>query len=176
MSSVPIQMRQRTANSKTTLLGFLTGSVIIAAMVTTTITSPNLLLGQASASSLLTDRRHQVETITEIPIAASGDNVYVTWWTNKSGNNEVMFRVSNDNGATFGDKINLSNTTGAESIDANVEALDDSVYVTWWERNQTDNEPVMKLSNDNGETFGPLLKLANNGTIVQEEEEGEEEG
>ena len=169
-------MRQRTANSKTALLGFLTGSVIIAAMVTTTITSPNLLLGQASASSLLIDRRHQVETITEIPIAASGDNVYVTWWTNKSGNNEVMFRVSNDNGATFGDKINLSNTTGAESIDANVEALDDSVYVTWWERNQTDNEPVMKLSNNNGETFGPLLKLANNGTIVQEEEEGEEEG
>ena len=169
-------MRQRTANSKTTLLGFLTGSVIIAAMVTTTITSPNLLLSQASASSLLTDRRHQVETITEIPIAASGDNVYVTWWTNKSGNNEVMFRVSNDNGATFGDKINLSNTTGAESIDANVEALDDSVYVTWWERNQTDNEPVMKLSNDNGETFGPLLKLANNGTMVQEEEAGEEEG
>jgi hypothetical protein len=45
------------------------------------------------------------------PIATSGDNVYIAWWTNKTGNNEVMFRASTDNGATFGDKINLSNST-----------------------------------------------------------------
>ena len=47
----------------------------------------------------------------EAPIPTSGDNVYITWWTNKTGNEEVMFRASTDNGATFGDKINLSNTT-----------------------------------------------------------------
>ena len=41
-----------------------------------------------------------------------------------------------------------------------------NVYVSWWERaNQTSNEPVMKVSNDNGQTFGPTLKLASNGTI-----------
>ena len=41
----------------------------------------------------------------------------------------------------------------------------DSVVVTWWETNDTSDVPVMRLSNDNGETFGPLLKLASNGTI-----------
>jgi hypothetical protein len=42
------------------------------------------------------------------PMAASqdGNNVYVVWWTNRSGNWEVMFRASNDGGQTFGDKIN----------------------------------------------------------------------
>ena len=35
------------------------------------------------------------------PIAASGDNVYVTWWDNKIGNWEIYFRASTDNGATF---------------------------------------------------------------------------
>ena len=35
------------------------------------------------------------------PIAASGDNVYVTWWDNKTGNWEIYFRASTDNGATF---------------------------------------------------------------------------
>ena len=134
-----------------------------------------LVLYQAEASSLLTDRRHQLEAIAEIPIAASGDNVYMTWWTNKSGNNEVMFRASADGGATFGDKINLSNTTDAESIDANVEALGDNVFVTWWERNQTVNDPVTRLGTDNGETFGPLLRLAVNGTIGEGQEEEEED-
>ena len=99
----------------------------------------------------------------------------MTWWTNKSGNNEVMFRASADGGATFGDKINLSNTTDAESIDANVEALGDNVFVTWWERNQTVNDPVTRLSTDNGETFGPLLRLAVNGTIGEGQEEEEED-
>jgi hypothetical protein len=43
---------------------------------------------------------------------------------------------------------------------------DNNVIVTWWERaNANNNEPVMRMSNDNGQTFGPLLKLATNGTI-----------
>jgi hypothetical protein len=47
-----------------------------------------------------------------------GDNIYIVWSTNKTGNDEVMFKVSNDAGATFGDKINLSNTTASDSQDA----------------------------------------------------------
>jgi hypothetical protein len=46
------------------------------------------------------------------------------------------------------------------------------LYVSWWERNQTVNEPVMKVSNDNGATFGPTLKLAANGTIGSSGEGG----
>ena len=100
-----------------------------------------------------------------IPIATSDNNVYVTWWTNKTGNDEIMFRASTDNGITFGDKMNLSNTTEADSDDAEIAASGNSVYVTWWERNDTSVEPVARVSNDNGATFGPLLRLAANGTI-----------
>ena len=78
-----------------------------------------------------------------------------------------MFRASSDGGKTFGDKINLSNTPGVDSINAEIDtAGNNGVVVTWWERaNATSNEPVMKISNDNGKTFGPLLKLSTNGTI-----------
>ncbi len=76
-----------------------------------------------------------------------------------------MFRASTDNGITFGDKMNLSNTTEADSDDAQIAASGNSVYVTWWERNETSDEPVARVSNDNGATFGPLLRLAANGTI-----------
>jgi hypothetical protein len=104
----------------------------------------------------------------DAPIATSGDNVYIAWWTNTTGNHEVMFRASADNGQTFSDKINLSDSTNADSQDAEIEATEGgNVIITWWERNATSNDPVTRISNDNGATFGPLLKLATNGTIGQ---------
>ena len=84
------------------------------------------------------------------PIATSGDNVYIAWWTNKTGNNEVMFRASTDGGKTFGDKINLSNSTKSESQDAHIDASGDRVFVTWWERNATSEEPLLRTSTDMG--------------------------
>jgi hypothetical protein len=101
----------------------------------------------------------------QAPPAITGDNIYVAWWTNKTGNDEVMFRVSTDGGKTFGDKINLSNTTNANSTRVEIDSDADNVVVTWWETNDTSDTPVMRVSNDNGKTFGPLLKLATNGTI-----------
>ena len=43
-------------------------------------------------------------------IAASGNNVYVTWWTNKTGVLMPLFRASNDGGNTFGKPIMLNST------------------------------------------------------------------
>jgi hypothetical protein len=108
-------------------------------------------------------------------VAVSGDNIYIAWWTNKTGNDEVMLRISNDAGGTFGEKINLSNTTTTDSVDAEVAADGSNVVVTWWERNQTSNEPATRVSSDNGLTFGPILKLAANGTISGDEAEETEE-
>ena len=85
-----------------------------------------------------------------------------------------MFRASNDSGLTFGDKVNLRNTTAVVSQDAEVAAEKSNVAATWWERNQTADEDVMRVSYDNGATFGPVLILTTNGTIG--EAEGTEEG
>ena len=73
---------------------------------------------------------------------------------------------------TFDDEINLSNTTTTDSQDAEIGADGSNVVVTWWERNQTSDEPAAKISTDNGQTFGPILKLGTNGTIGEAEEEG----
>ena len=102
------------------------------------------------------------------PIAIYGDNIYVVWWTDMgtpNNNGELMFRASNDGGRTFGDKINLSNSSNTDSIDTEIAAEGANVVVTWWEANQTIIEPVMRVSNDAGATFGPIVKLAVNGTI-----------
>jgi hypothetical protein len=91
-----------------------------------------------------------------------------------NGNNEVLFRASTDGGASFSDKTNLSNTTDSDSKRVEVDADEDSVIVTWWETNQTDETPVMRVSSDNGVTFGLILKLSSNGTIG-ETVDGEED-
>ena len=100
-------------------------------------------------------------------IATSDENVYVVWGSNDTANNnsEVMFRASIDGGQTYGDKVNLSNSTGSNSTDSDVEATIDNVIVSWWETNQTSAEPVIVFSGDRGATFGPILRLASNGTI-----------
>jgi hypothetical protein len=109
------------------------------------------------------------------PVVVSGDNIYIAWWTNNTENNneEVMFRASTDGGATFSDKINLSNSTEADSWRVEIAAEDENVVVSWWEMNQTSDIPVARVSNDAGQTFGPILTLATNGTIGST---GEEEG
>jgi hypothetical protein len=114
-------------------------------------------------------------TDTKAPSVVTGDNIYIAWWTNntENGNEEVMFRASNDGGATFGDKMNLSNTPNADSWRVEVAGEGATVLVTWWETNQTSDTPVGRLSTDGGQTFGPMMMLAMNGTISSTEEEGE---
>jgi hypothetical protein len=88
-----------------------------------------------------------------------------------------MFRASTDGGATFGDRINLSNTTDADSWRVEIAGEGETVVVSWWETNQTSDTPVARISTDAGETFGELIMLGTNGTIgVAEEEGGEGEG
>ena len=102
------------------------------------------------------------------PIATSGNNVYITWSSNKTTENfEIMFRASTDGGNSFGPKINLSNSTKVDSVDPSIGAEGRNVYVSWWEINDKDltREPVFRASNDDGATFGPILKLASNSTI-----------
>jgi hypothetical protein len=100
-------------------------------------------------------------------IATSGETVYVVWGRSDPATNmtDVMFRMSGDSRQTYADKVNLSNSTGSNSTDFDVEATDDNVIVSWWETNSTSSEPVLRFSTDNGGTFGPILRLASNGTI-----------
>jgi hypothetical protein len=143
--------------------GFIIGITLLTAISTT-------LIQQVYAAIEDGVQRRDKVTIPilakKAPIATSGDNVYIAWWSNKTGNDEVMFKVSTDSGKTFSDKMNLSNSTNSESQDAQIAASDNNVYVTWWERNQTMNEPVMRVSNDNGKTFGETIKLSGNSTTL----------
>jgi hypothetical protein len=135
-------------------------AVIALAMIGTTTTMTYL-------ASYAVEKPSKPSKLLPALIATSDENVYVVWGNNDTANNnsEVMFRASIDGGQTYADKVNLSNSTGSNSTDFDVKATIDNVIVSWWETNQTSAEPVIVFSGDRGATFGPILRLASNGTI-----------
>jgi hypothetical protein len=96
-------------------------------------------------------------------IAVSDNNIYVIWADSTPGNWEIFFRVSNDNGATFGDVINLSNNAG-ESGRHRIAVSDNNVYVVW----RHSDDIFFRTSNDNGATFGDVINLSNNAVSISE--------
>jgi hypothetical protein len=138
-------------------------------LVAMTMVSPNksALFQSATAEDVNLENPHDIKHEALAPIATSGDNVYIVWWSNKTGNDEIMFRASADRGETFGDKINLSNST-ERSVDAEIAAEGDSVYVTWWEETvdgeNESRQPVFRASANNGETFGETFVVTSNTT------------
>ena len=142
------------------------GAVIAATLVLDGVALLALSMSQ-QAQAFINDNSAPVAERLRAPTVVSGDNIYIAWWTNKTanGNEEVMFRASHNDGQTFGDKMNLSNTADANSSRVEIAGERANVVVTWWESNQTSDIPVARISTDGGQTFGPLLRLAANGTI-----------
>ena len=108
----------------------------------------------------------QIAPVLLAPIATSGNNVYVVWPSNQTGHLEIVFRASSDNGQTFTDKVNLSNTPNIDSIDPEIAASANHVFISWWEDYGNGTRvPFFKASNDNGLTFGSVLSLSDNGPL-----------
>jgi hypothetical protein len=146
----------------------LLAAILIVAGVSTPLATTTPLLQSASAQSFIaTGTDFVVEPKAPMAVSSDGNNVYIVWWTNKSENWEVMFRASNDGGQTFGDKINLSNSSDTESQNAEIVAAGNNVFVSWWETSPEtgSSESVLRVSNDAGQTFGPMIMLGVNGTI-----------
>lgn len=143
---------------------------IVAGTITASTTT---MIGLTTRTTIIQSAEAYIDPTTlktepKAPVVISGDNVYIAWWTDKgtpNTNGEVMFRASNDGGATFGNKTNLSNTDTVDSINAEIAAEGENVIVSWWETNQTSNTPVARISTDGGETFGAMMMLATNGTV-----------
>ena len=96
-------------------------------------------------------------------IAASGNNVYVTWHddTPAGSNGDIFFASSNNNGVSFGTPINLSNNTG-NSSNPQIAISGNNVYVTWFDDTPGNRDIFFAVSNNNGISFGTPINLSNN--------------
>ena len=96
-------------------------------------------------------------------IAAYKEKVHVGWVDNTLGNKEILFARSMDNGTTFSEAINLSNTTNTSSRNLELASFEDYVYAVWLDEDEQGNGIILfKASNDGGETFSNPITIARN--------------
>ena len=98
-------------------------------------------------------------------IGAYDEKVHVACNENSLGNNEILFARSIDNGTTFSEAINLSNTHNTNSRNLELSAFENNVYAAWLDEDEQGNGIILfTASNDGGETFGNPITIARNVT------------
>jgi len=94
-------------------------------------------------------------------IASAIKNVYVIWVNNTSGNSNILFRASKDNGTSFGPIIKLSTTVNGDAGNPQIAAVGSTVYVVWQDNvSLTNNDIFIRASNDNGTSFSNPINLS----------------
>ncbi|HZB81172.1 MAG TPA: sialidase family protein [Nitrososphaera sp.] len=96
-------------------------------------------------------------------ISAYDNNIYAIWADDTTGNREVLFTRSEDNGTNF-DKIkNLSNNT-SDSFNQEIAVFGDNVYVVWLDQADEGDATniLLKTSSDGGATFGSTINISSN--------------
>ena len=91
-------------------------------------------------------------------MASSGNNLYIVWPDNKTGNWELFFTRSTDGGNTFDVPINISNNTSF-SANATIISHENHVSITWWDNKTSEIQPFVRSSHNNGESFENALML-----------------
>ena len=91
----------------------------------------------------------------------SGNNIYIAWIDDTSGNRDVFFRKSIDQGKTFGDTVNLSNMPGG-AYNVQIIAIYNYVFVVWEHTPDNNGQIFFKRSVDYGNTFDKTVSLGNN--------------
>lgn len=100
-----------------------------------------------------------------VQIVASGSNVYAVWQDRTFGKMDVVFTRSTDNGATFSDPINISNTNGY-SHHPTLAVSGNNVYIVWFDDTHTGGQGAhygiyFARSIDNGMSFSDPIILSN---------------
>ena len=90
-----------------------------------------------------------------------GPPVHVVWEDNTPGNDEIYFKTSADNGATWSANKRLTNNTGWSGIPS-IAASGSNIHVTWIDYTPGNYEIYFKTSADSGATWSANKRLTNN--------------
>ena len=98
-------------------------------------------------------------------ISASGENVFVVWEEGQGGKSNIIYRHSNDGGATFSPETYIDNILALKSVVYQPEVTNYANNNVLLKINSIKNGVLIFSSNDSGTTFGPAITLANNTNV-----------
>jgi hypothetical protein len=95
-------------------------------------------------------------------LRASGNNVYVAWESDQSGNREIFFKKSSNMGSTFSKSINISQNP-SQSFEPLISSSGNTIYVVWTdEAGQSASDVLFKRSTNGGSSFTHVRNLSSN--------------
>jgi hypothetical protein len=105
------------------------------------------------------------ENSTDPRIAAAGKYVYIVWTEQNpaTGHDNIMLRVSADEGRTFGNTNNLSNNSYGNARNPQIMAIENYFYATWSSEHSSQDsssEIFLRSSRDNGQSFSDIVNLS----------------
>ncbi|HEY9490910.1 MAG TPA: hypothetical protein VIP56_02915 [Nitrososphaeraceae archaeon] len=105
----------------------------------------------------------------ELPqVTAEGNNVYVVWQDNTTGNYDINFKSSSTNGTNFKSTRNLSKNNGTSEF-PQIKFFNDVFYVIWNDRTVGTDRIYFREGRIDDSTkapeFGSLTKLPGNGNV-----------
>ena len=100
-------------------------------------------------------------------IVASGENVYIVWEDDdgNSGNSDIFFMKSSDEGKSFTDKSNLSNDPSGSGTPQLSVSGGGEVYVAWMGTSPDNTDVFLTQSQNDGSSFTMPENLSNDPDI-----------
>ena len=139
-------------------LSIITAIIILFVFIDYTLSSSQPTYGQSFGN--LTNLSNNTGFSSNPQITTFGSNVYVVWRDNSSGNYDIYFSSSVDNGTTFNGIENLSNNDG-RSDEPQIAAVGVNVYVVWRDNSSGKDQIYFKRSSDTGNSFNTTENLSN---------------
>jgi hypothetical protein len=139
------------------------GSLLLLMTAFSSGSIPTLTYSQQGADSSTQNLSDNPGNSTDAQIALYQNNIYLVWTDDTTGNRDIYFKRSVDNGTTFGSTENLSNNPG-NSTDAQIALYQNNIYLVWTDDTTGNRDIYFKRSLDNGTTFGSTENLSMNNT------------
>jgi hypothetical protein len=150
-------------NPNTKFTQILLGFILIMISIFSIFCFPSLVWSQLGENSSLQNISNNPGNSTDARIGVYQNNVYLVWTDDTTGNKDIYFKRSVDNGTTFGSIENLSNNPG-NSTDARIGVYQNKVYLVWTDDTTGNGDIYFKRSVDNGTTFAETENLSTNNT------------
>jgi len=91
--------------------------------------------------------------------ADSGSNIYIAWDDSLSGNYEIYFKRSSDNGSNWSGLHRITWTSGVSSNPCLVVDSNNNIYLAWHDDVSGNCEIYLKSSTNGGTSWSPLRRV-----------------
>jgi hypothetical protein len=97
-------------------------------------------------------------------MATVGSYVYAVWLNNTSGDSNLLFSASNNNGSSFGPVVRITNSTNGRASNQQIAAVSSNVFIVWQQNVSLTNDHIfLRRSTNNGTSFGPIVDVSGSG-------------